>query len=79
MANIVTLAAMSPTWLAVVDKADQSYRIGPMPLDSLVTLHKSVLDDAMLIVGGTEEAVQHGVDNAFPGFMRLVVRWIKED
>lgn len=69
--NIVTLAAMSPTWLAVISKDDQSYSISSMPLDSVVGLHKDLLTDAMLIVGNTEQVVQRGVDNAFPGYKRL--------
>lgn len=68
--SIVTLAAMSPTWLAVVCKHDQTYSLTAMPLDAVVGVHKDLLTDAMLIVGGTEEAVQRGVDNAFPGYRR---------
>lgn len=66
--NIVTLAAMSPLWFSVVSKEDRSYTISPMPLDSVVGLHKDLLSDAMLIFGDTEAAVRRGVDNAFPGY-----------
>lgn len=69
--NIVTMAAMSPMWLAIVCKDTNIYSISPMPLDSVVALHKDdLLADAMLIVGGSEEAVQRGVDNAFPGYRK---------
>lgn len=66
--NIVTMAALRPLWLGLVSKHDQSYSVSPMPLDSVVGVHKDLLTDAMLIFGDTEEAVKAAVDNAFPGY-----------
>jgi hypothetical protein len=55
MVNIVSLTAVDPGFLAVVDKAKKSFMIYPLSTDCVGGLHKSFLDDAVLVFGLSEE------------------------
>lgn len=67
MVNIVSLTAVDPGFLTVVDKTKKSFMIYPLSTECVGGLHKSFLDDAVLVFGTSEAKLREAM-KMFPGY-----------
>lgn len=70
-ANIVTLVALEPAVLGIVDKKRMGYRIVDLKPDCLLGLHKAFLADAVLVFSTDKIKLVADLTTMYPAYKCL--------
>lgn len=73
MSKRVSLAAVTPIWIGAVDERRKLFSTFQAPLDKVLILHESFfsLEDLMLVLGATEEAVLRRIGCECSGYREI--------
>lgn len=73
--NIVSFATVEPAaWLAVIEKDERTWSIFPMSDDRIAGIHKSMLEDAIVVFATSEPALRGRLAAMVPEYREGTLR-----